>query len=57
MLATIKYQIATYSGNVVVNCNENDSDETIIAKAKSILRHRVGFFPFGYQSWKVISKK
>ena len=57
MLATVKYQIATYSGDVVVNCSENDSEETIIAKAKSILRHRVGFFPFGYQSWKVISKK
>ena len=34
MMATVKYQIATYSGEVQVNCNENDEDEYIIAKAK-----------------------
>jgi len=34
MIATVKYQVATYSGVVQVNCNENDDDEYIIAKAK-----------------------
>jgi hypothetical protein len=34
MIATVKYQVATYSGEVQVNCNENDEDEYIIAKAK-----------------------
>jgi hypothetical protein len=27
MIATVKYQVATYSGEVQVNCNENDEDE------------------------------
>ena len=56
-LATIKYQIATYSGKVEVNCLENDDDDIIIAKAKRVLRSRVGSFPFGYQSFKVIDRR
>jgi len=56
MTATVKYQIATYSGIVDVNCTpENDNDE-IIAKAKRILKQKVGSFPFGYQNWEVISR-
>ena len=34
MIATVKYQVATYSGEVQVNCDENDEDEYIIAKAQ-----------------------
>ena len=56
MLATVKYQIATYSGEIKVNCNENDENEHIIAKAKKILRQKAGSFPFGYQRWKVVNK-
>ena len=57
MLATVKYQVATYSGEVQVNCNENDEDEYIIAKAKRIVRQRTGgSLPFGYESWKVIDR-
>jgi hypothetical protein len=36
-IATVKYQIATYSGEVQVNCNKNDENEYIIAKAKRIV--------------------
>jgi len=54
--ATVKYQIATYSGEVKVNCNENDEDEIVIAKAKQVLRNRAGGFPIGYESWKVIER-
>lgn len=57
MLATVKYQIATYSGTVNVNCSENDENEVIIAKAKRILKSECGgSFPFGYESWKVIER-
>ena len=56
MLATVKYQIATYSGEVKVNCGPDDEDENIIAKAKRILHSRCGHFPSGYESWKVISR-
>lgn len=57
MIATVKYQIATYSGEVHVNCNENDEDECIIAKAKRIVTQRAsGSLPYGYESWKVIER-
>ena len=57
MIATVKYQVATYSGEVQVNCNENDEDEHIIAKAKQIVTQRSGgSLPLGYESWKVIDR-
>lgn len=57
MIATVRYQIATYSGEVPVNCNENDEDECIIAKAKKIVTQRAGgSLPYGYESWKVIER-
>ncbi len=56
MTAEVEYQIAAYSGTVHVNCNENDEDDFIIAKAKRILKNRVGSFPMGYENWKVISR-
>lgn len=56
MIATVKYQIATYQGEVKVNCNPDDEDEHIIAKAKAALRQRTGSFPYGYESWKVIGR-
>jgi len=57
MMATVKYQIATYSGEVQVNCNENDEDEYIIAKAKRIVTQKAGgSLPSGYESWKVIER-
>jgi len=56
-LATVKYQIATYSGEVTVNCSEDDDNETIIARAKSQLRRRSGELPFGYQSFDVVDRR
>lgn len=57
MIAIVKYQVATYSGEVQVNCDENDEDEYIIAKAKRILTQKSGgSLPFGYESWKVIER-
>lgn len=57
MIATVKYQIATYSGEIKVNCDKNDEDEYIIAKAKRILIKKIGgVLPFGYESWKVVER-
>lgn len=57
MIATVKYQVATYSGEVQVNCKENDEDEYIITKAKRIATRRAGdSLPFGYESWKVVRR-
>lgn len=57
MIATVKYQVATYSGEVQVNCNENDEDDYIIAKAKRIVTQRAGgSLLFGYESWKVVER-
>lgn len=56
-MATVKYQIATYSGEVRVSCQEDDDNETIIARAKSQLRRKVGELPFGYQSYDVVGRK
>ena len=57
MIATVKYQVATYSGEVKVNCDENDENEVIIAKAKRIVTQRAGgSLPFGYESWKVVGR-
>jgi len=58
MTTIVKYQISTYSGEIKVNCNENDDNEFIIAKAKRIIKQRAGgSIPFGYQSWKIIDKR
>lgn len=57
MIATVKYQVTTYSGEVKVNCNVDDEDEYIIAKAKNMVTQRAGgSLPFGYESWKVIKR-
>ena len=54
--ATVKYQIATYSGTITVTCDPNEDNEDIIARAKAKLRRDVGSFPLGYELWKVIDR-
>ena len=57
MIAKVKYQIATYSGTVVVNCSPDDENETIIARAKEKLRKQSGgSLPYGYESFEVIER-
>jgi hypothetical protein len=54
MTVTVKYQVATYSGSVTVNCDENDDNEYIIAQAKRIVRERSGgSLPYGYERWEI----
>jgi hypothetical protein len=56
MTAKVKYSIATYEGTILVSCTLDEDDESIIARAKRILRHQAGSFPIGiyYESWRVI---
>jgi hypothetical protein len=56
-IATVKYRVATYEGDVQVPCNENDENEHIIAKAKRIVTNKAGgSLPYGSESWKIISR-
>lgn len=52
----IKYQIATYSGEETVYCNENDENEYIIGKAKKQLSRNAPL-PFGCQCFKIIGRE
>lgn len=54
MTAKVKYQIATYEGVVMVNCEDDSDHDHIIAKAKRMLQARVGHLPFGYERWEVV---
>ena len=57
MLATVKYQVATYKGQMQIECDPDDENEHIITKAKRIVIQRFGgSFPFGYESWKVVER-
>jgi hypothetical protein len=49
----VKYQIASYSGEVTVSADENADREEIIAKAKKKLRDATGSLPFGSESFKI----
>ena len=53
MVRTVKYQIGQYSGTVTVNCNEDDDNDTIIAKAKRQLKN-YDTLGMAYRSYKVI---
>lgn len=55
---TVKYQIATYSGEITVTCDPHADNEEIIAKAKSQLRRQAGgSLPYGYQSFKIVDEE
>jgi hypothetical protein len=52
---TVRYQVATYSGEIKVDIDENNTNDVGERKAESQLRRKCGgSFPFGYQSFHVI---
>ena len=53
----VKYQVATYSGEVIVYCDSNDENDVIISKARRQLKASSGEFPFGYESFKIIERE
>lgn len=54
---TIEYQIATYSCEVELMCNENDDYNTIIARAKKLLSRKTGQLSLGYERFEVIERR
>ena len=52
----VKYQIASYSGEEVIYCNENDENELIIAKCKKQLSRDLPL-PYGSQSFRIIERE
>lgn len=58
MTATVKYQIATYKGEIQVFCDADDDNDVIIAKAKRALKQRSGgSLPYGYESFEITKRE
>lgn len=57
-IATVRYQIATYSGSVRVVCDENDDvDDIIVMARRELIRESGGIsLPFGYQGFVIVSR-
>ena len=54
----VKYQVATYSGEITVTSYDDLEREQVIARAKDLLRRRSGgSLPYGYESFKIVSKE
>lgn len=56
-ICIVRYQIATYSGEEIVYCSPDDDQDYIIAKAKKQLTRKAGTLPYGYQSFKIVSRQ
>ena len=59
MISTVKYQVATYSGEEkVYNVDPNDESETVTARARGqVMRRSGGTFPFGAESWREVARE
>lgn len=56
--ATVKYQIATYSGEVTVLCDSNDENEVVIARArKRLTREAGGSLPYGSENFWIVERE
>lgn len=61
MIATVAYQIGTYSGSIDVACDPDHDEDQIIATAKRALKRKcggMGIYPSGccYESWRIESR-
>jgi hypothetical protein len=57
-LATVKYQIGTYSGTRCVNCDSNDDKEWICNKAKAMIKREYPIsMPMYYEHYEVIERR
>jgi hypothetical protein len=55
MTYIVKYQVATYAGEIEVYASEELETEQVIARAKNQLRRKAGdSLPFGYQHFKIV---
>jgi hypothetical protein len=54
---TIRYQVSTYSGTIVLYVDPDEKDNTIEERArKEVQRMCGGSLPFGYQAFKIVSR-
>jgi hypothetical protein len=54
----VKYQIATYSGEIEVDIDENDLNDVGEAKARNqLLKKFGGSFPYGIQEFQVVESR
>jgi hypothetical protein len=57
MIAKVRYRVATYAGEITIQCDPEDDDDIIIAKAKKIVtRQAGGSLPSGYEYWKIAER-
>ena len=57
-IATVEYQITTYTGEIKVYCNEHDTNDEIETMARhELIKTIPGGLPQGYQSFTVISRE
>ena len=55
---TLRYQVATYSGEITVLCHEDTDSDTVKALARGQLRRKAGgSLPLGYESYNEISRE
>jgi hypothetical protein len=54
--ATVKYQFATYSGEVIVSSCADDDDDVIIARAQRKVS-AMSSIPMAYESYKILERK
>jgi hypothetical protein len=54
----VKYQVATYSGEVTVYVDEDDCNDVAERAARRVVERRMGgSLPFGYHSFTVVSSE
>jgi hypothetical protein len=53
----VKYKIATYSGEEIVFCDNNDDNDVIFAKCRHQLIRKCYKLPFGYESYQIIYRE
>lgn len=57
MRYVVKYQIATYSGEIEINADEGDDRDTLIAIAERKLTRIGGTLPIGHRSYRFERKE
>ena len=57
MNATVKYQVGKLAGTIQVPFSPEESDQSILLKAKKALMDKYRSLPYGTEQWKVIDKK
>jgi len=54
----VRYQIATYSGEVIVYCDADDDNDIIEAKTERLIKQKAGgSLPYGYKCYTIIERK